>query len=328
MAVTIPIIVAVYELLYRKLPLRSLRALTSWLKREGLFLAVSTVMTLAFLIGQATSAGSLLENTSYQPVFTWDRFMLTSRNFADDLFLQHVKFFISRGAVAVDGAVRSSLGIAISRAEVRLAFPDVQRFAGGVHRSGRAAVLYSAFGWALYAAIVLAKGSHFLLDRLTRGRASWLVNARAAALFVALGIVMFISYRGTGWPRVPFVSLEGEILRNVADQMRLVHPTVKPAARLLFINDPMGSNDLDMVFLAQMVYRDQTLRVNRTKGERSIDSKLIASSDYIFDYRSGRFFPSVQPRPQGPQPAIAFEWGQLGVFHQGWERVTAHSPAR
>jgi len=328
MAVTIPVSLAVYELLYAQALPHSLRALASWLKREGLFLAISSVMTLAFLIGQATGAESYLENSSFQPVFTWTRFMMTSRNFADDLFLQRVKFSFLAVLllwIALFAVAWASRSRALKFAWLFLMFSVLP-----VAFIDRGAPQYyiPLFGWVLYAAIVLAKGSQLLLERLTRGRASRLANARAPVLFVALGVLMFISYRGTGWPNVPFVSLEGEMLRNVADQIRLVHPSVKPGARLLFIDDPMGPNDLDLMFLARMVYRDPTLRVNRAKAMRSIDPTLIASSDYVFDYYSGRFFPSVQPRPQGPQPAIAFEWGQLSVFHQGWERVTARSPAR
>lgn len=118
------------------------------------------------------------------------------------------------------------------------------------------------------------------------------------------------------------------MLRNVADQMRVAHPAVKRGARLLFLDDPTGSNDLDLMYMARMVYLDPTLVVRRLKAERPPDPKLVASYDYVFDYRFGRFFPSVQPRPEGPQPAIAVESGQLGLYHQGWERVTAANPAR
>jgi len=327
MAVTIPISLAVYELLYGQASLRSFRALASWLKREGNFLAISSVMTLAFLIGQATGAGSYLENRSFQPVLTWARFMTSSRNFIDDLFLQRAKF--SFLAVLLLWAVLFAVAWATRSRALKFAWLFLMFSVLPVAFIDRGAPQYylPLFGWVLYAAVVLAKGSQYLLERLTRVRTSRLANARAPALFAALGVLMFVSYRGTGWPNVPFVSLEGEMLRNVADQIRLVHPTVKPGARLLFIDDPIGSHDLDLLFLARMLYRDRTLLVSRTRALRSIDPALIASSDYIFDYRLGRFFPSVQPRPEGPQPAIAFEWGQPGVFHQGWERITDRSPA-
>lgn len=328
MAVTLPASLAVYELLYGKAPLHSFRALASWLRREGLLLLISSVVTLAFIIGQATGAGSYLENEVFQPVFTWARFMMTSRNFVDDIFLQHIRF--SSLAVLLLWTALFAVAWASRSRALKFAWLFLMFSVLPVAFIDRGAPQYyiPLFGWVLYAAMVLVKGSRLLMERLARGGASWLANARAPVLFVVLGVLLFISYRGTGWPNVSFVSLEGEMLRNVADQMRLVHPTVKPGATLLFIDDPIGANDLDLLFLSRMVYRDRTLLVNRTKAVRPIDPKLVASSDYIFDYRLGRFFPSVQPRPQGPQPAIAFEWGQLGVFHQGWERVTARSPAR
>ncbi len=328
MAVTIPVSAAVYELLYDKVPVRSLRFLLRWLMHEGRFIALASVMTLAFLIGQARGEGSYLENKAFRPLFTWNRFMLTSRNFTDDIFSQRFKF--SFLAVLLLWAALFALAWGTRSRALKFAWLFLMFSVLPLAFIDRGAPQYyiPLFGWALYAAIVLAKGSQHLLERLTRGRTSRLANARAPVLLVALGAVLFIAYRGTSWPNVPFVSLEGEMLRNVADQMRLVHPTVKPGSRLLFIDDPIGANDLDLRFLAQMVYRDPTLLVTRTKAVPPIDPTLIASSDYIFDYRLGRFFPSVQPRAQGPQPAIVFEWGQPSVFHQGWERVTTRRPAR
>lgn len=328
MAVTLPLSLAAYELLFDQVPLRSFHAMARWLRREGRFIIIASIMTLAFLIGQATGAESYLENRAFQPVFTWDRFMLTSRNFADDISLHSVKF--SSLAVLLLWIALLALAWASRSRALQFAWLFLMFSVVPVAFIDRGAPQYyiPLFGWVLYAATLLGAGSRYLLERLARGKANWAVDARGPLLFVGLGVLMFTFYRGTGWPNVPFVSLEGEMIRNVADQMRVTHPAVKPGARLLFIDDPIGANDLDLMFLARMIYRDRTLVVNRLKTEPSLDPKLVASADYIYHYRFGRFFPSVQPGPEGPQPAIAFEWGQAAVYHEGWERITTRSPAR
>ena len=327
MAVTIPLSLAAYELAYVKPPLHSPASALRWVTRDGKFIALSSVMTLAYSIGQAVGPDSLLKNPAYQPVFTWDRFTTTSRNFADDLFLQRAEF--SFFAVLLLWTALFVLAWSARSRVLKFSWLFLMFTALPVTFIDRGAPQYyiPLFGWVLYAATILGSGSRYMLERATRFIPAWLTNARAPVLFMALGILMFRAYRGTGWPDVPFVSLEGEMIRNVADQMRIVHPTAKHAARLLFINDPMGANDLDVMFLARMIYRDRTLEIHRIKSKGPLDPKVTASTDYIFDYRFGRFFPSVQPRPDGPQPVIAFEWGQPAVYHENWVRVTARSPA-
>jgi uncharacterized protein (TIGR03437 family) len=79
----------------------------------------------------------------------------------------------------------------------------------------------------------------------------------------------------------------------------------------------------------RLSYRDDTLQVDRAKSmQHPPDAKEIASYDYVFDYRFGRFFTSPQPRREGPEPMITFEWFQPDVFHSGFKRVTRQSPAR
>ena len=328
MAVTIPITLAIYELLYHRVLFASLRGLLRWLVGEGRFVALAGVMTLAFLIGQATGRGSYLENRAFQPVFTWDRFMLTSSNFVNDVFFGRLN--LSFLAVLLLWIALAALAWATRSRALKFAWLFLMFSVLPVAFIDRGAPQYyiPLFGWVLYAATVLGKGSLFLVDRLRHGNANRLGELRGPVVFAALGALMFTCYRGTGWPNVPFVSLEGEMLRHAARQMRLTHPVVKHGARLLFIDDPVRGTDLDLRFLAQMVYRDPTLSVQRLKADGPLDPNLISSSDYIFHYRSGRFFPSVQTQPEGPQPVIALEWGQLAVFHQGWERITARSPAR
>ena len=326
MAVTIPLSLAGYELVYGKVPLYSFHALLNWVKREVPLIPLASTMTLAFLIGQATGPESYLENKPYQPVVSWNRFLATSSNFVRDVFwLRSRPPFLAILLIWV--ALLVLAWRARSRA-LKFAWLFLMFSVLPVAFIDRGAPQYyiPLFGWILCAASALATGSRRLFERLHTP--SRLAGARAPLLFAAFGLLFLGFFRGTGWSSVPFVSLEGEMLRHVADQMRLAHPAVKPGAHLLFINDPLGANDWDLLFLARTVYRDPALVVKRSKTEHSLDPKLIASADYIFDYRFGRFWPAVQPEQQGPQPAIAFEWGQLEVFHQGWERVSVRSPAR
>jgi hypothetical protein len=320
MAVTLPVFLVAYEVLYHRVRVRALGDLWRWLMKEGRMVFLATLLTLAFLIGQSRGPESYLAFSAYRPVFTWDRFITTSRNFVSGLFFQPS----SLPGFAVLALWACLLAIALVRKSQPLQFAWLFLMLSVLPIAfiNRGAPQYyvTLFGWALYAATLLVHGSRRVLDQFARERHAGVVRARAPALFAGIGLLMYPLYQRTGWASVSFVSIEGEELRSVADQMRRLHPTVRPGSRLLFVNDPLGPNDLDLMFLVRLVYRDQSLVVDR--------SELAASYDYIFDYRQGRFFSSVQPRPAGPQPQIVFERGQLALFHQGWERVTGANPAQ
>ena len=328
MAVTLPVCLSAYELLYEKVPLRSARWMLRWFVQDGRFILFSALMTLAFVIGQSFGPESYLQNKAYQPVFTAARFMQTSRNFVSDVLLQ--RGTLSFLAVMVLWIALFALAWLTGSRPLKFAwlFPMFSVLPVAFIDRGAPQYYISLFGWVFYAAVALPHGTRRIVNLVARNARPPLFQFRGPALFIGLGALMYAGYHGTAWATVPFVSLEGEMIRNVADQMRIAHPTVRRGSRLLFIDDPMGANDYDLMFLARMVYRDPTLVVQRTKLDRAPDPKLAAAYDYVYDYRFGRFFDSIQSRPQTPQPAIAVDWGQFGIYHQGWERVTETNPAK
>ena len=321
MAVTLPVVIATYELIYNQARFGSLRDIGRWFIGNGRVVLLTASLTLLFIIGRASGKDSLLENAAYQPVFTADRFMTTSQNFVNELFFG-TNLFSSLGVLLLWTGL-SLIAWATKSRPLKFAWFFLMLTAVPVAFVNRAAPQYyiPLFGWALYAAVALVAGSKYLLPARFE-------SLRGPVLFVGFGAAMFLSYRGTGWANVPFVSLEGELLRSVADGIRRAHPSVRPGARLLFLDDPLGPNGLDLTFLVQLLYHDPTLVVDRLRTGQPLDTKLIASYEFVFDYRLGRFYTSFEARPLRPQPALAFEWGQLAVFHKDWSHVTQRDPAR
>ena len=83
------------------------------------------------------------------------------------------------------------------------------------------------------------------------------------------------------------------------------------------------------MFLVRLSYANQDVQIDRAKFMRAPPSAAeIASYNYVFDYLRGRFYSSLQPRPQGPQPVLAFDYGVPIVFHCDATRVTRRRPAR
>ena len=299
-AITLPLFLLVYELLYEQ-------------RRSFLAVAVTGGLSVVFVVERMLDPNSLLSNDAYRPVLTWERLMTTSRAFINPLFFRETAFtsiaVVSLWLVlfAIAWGTRSRalkfawLFLMLSVAPIAFITPR-----------GPAQYYIPFFGWVLYAAVLLFR--------------SRFATQVAPALFVALTLPLYFSYRGTGWASASFVSLEGEMLRSLNTQMHRAHPTVRRGARLLFVNDPIRPNTFDMMFLTQLTYGDMSLKVDRLLTQSAPDAKLVATYDYLFDYRFGRFDTTVQSQAVGP--AIVFEWGQLGVFHRDWVRVTAQKPAQ
>lgn len=332
-AVMLPVLLAIYELLYGSVPLRSVRELFRWVGRQGALLIVSGLVTLAFVLGRTLDHdNALLAIGPYKPVFTWARFMETSRNFLNNLF-------IARHPIVSDGLLLGLwlamlvIGWASRSRPLRFAWLFLMLSSipiAFILPRGAAQYYVPLFGWVLYTATVLVSGTEYLARLATRIPIRPLLAVRAPALFVAVGLILLHYYRRPWVNDLPWHSLEPDLHRSIVEQLHQLRPQLRHGSRILFLEDPYPTDDgFRMMYLVTLSYQDPTLTVDRVKRMPHLASgKDIASYDYLFDYRFGRFFTSAQPRPQGPEPVLTFEWGQPAVFHYAdFKRVTRQHPA-
>jgi len=357
MAITLPAFLGIYEFLYDRVPLASARILGRWLKGEGRLLGnsrktehgakefltrtavraapfallIATVfVTGVFVAGRALDhRNSLLSIGPYVPVFSWERFMTTSQNFLTSLFL--ILQTVSSGVVlTVWLAMFAIAWITWSRA-LRFAWLFIMLSVipiAFIAPRGTAQYYIPFYGWVLYTATVVVRGTQYLWKYLPSRAAPLLAALRAPALFITAGLFLAHYYRQPWRSKLEALSVEPELQRLVVEQLHQLRPALRPGSRILFLDDPYDDPNRT-TFLVRLSYRDDTLQVDRAKGmQPPPDAKEIASYDYVFDYRLGRFFTSPQPRPLGLEPAITFEWGQADVFHSDFNRVSRQSPAR
>lgn len=331
MAVTLPLFLAIYELLYRRAALEpwtkrgGVDKLRQWFTSDGLGLLTIALLTVLFTIGRALGSASLLHNADYQPSFTPARFVETSDNFIQSLFLfarpPHPAYVIALWAAMFAIAWRSkSRPLKFAWLFLMLSPIPVAFIAS------RSAPQYyiPLFGWVLYAAAGLAIATR----RLFRPASDLADYARALALFCIAGAVLFAINERPRWASVNAVSIEGEGLRSIDYQIHQLRPALPRNARVLFLDDPID-DPWRMMFLMRLSYRDRSLIVDRARYmQPAPDARQIASYEYVFDYRYGRFYTSPQPRISGPQPVIVFESGRPSVFHLDWSPVTPNRPAR
>ena len=330
MAVTLPVCLVIYELLYRKVPWTSARQLGHWLKSEGALAAAAVLVTLVFVVGRGLDRhNSLLSIQPYVPVFTWDRFMTTSRNFLSGLFIR--RHLLSAGVLlALWSGMLVTAWVSKSRplrfawlflilSALPIAFIDPRSLAQ---------YYIPFFGWVLYAATLLVRSTEFLWRLLPNSFAEQFSWLRASALFLIAGLLLLHYYRRLWREDLDAISLGPEQQRSVVAQLHVLRPVLRHGSRILFLDDPY-TDRFRMLFLVHLSYRDSSLAVDRAKFmEHFPDANQIASYDYVFDYHLGRFYTSAQRRPSGPEPAITMEFGQPDVFHSDFQRVTRLSPAK
>lgn len=330
-AVTLPVFLAIYEFLYGGARFSRLTAVWDWLKKEGRGLLATGSLTVIFLAGRLLDRhDSLLTNDAYIPVFSWGRFMETSRGFLGSLFLRPDNAMSSAAVLAIWVVLFAVAWLSKSRA-LKFAWLFIMFSVlpiAFILPRGASQYYVPFFGWAFYLATFLVRSTEFLAPG---GKLPALYYIRAAALFV--GVVLFLNhfYRPAWRSNVALISLEPEEQRSIVEQLHQLRPMLAHDSRVIFLDDPFTESyqAYQMKYLVQLSYRDASIDVDRAKSmDRPPDTAKIAAYDYVFDYRLGRFFGAPQPRPQGPEPSLLFQLGQPAVFHQDWTQVSPRNPAR
>jgi hypothetical protein len=322
-AVTLPASLLVYEWLYHGLPLAP-RKFVRWLFRGGRVVFVTGVLTTAFVIGRGLGGGSLLNNPAYRPIFTWARFMQTSQHFTRELLFLHE----TPPAAAVLAVWALLLCLAwLSKSRVLqfawafIMFSPIP--VAFILPRGAPQYYIPYFGWALYAGAGLTLASRRLLQGAPE-TAQW---TRAIALFSVAMAIMYSLNQRVHWRNLPSVALEGEEIRAITAQLHRLRPSLRHGSRVLFLDDPI-EDGYQMMFLMRLSYHDNDLVIDRVRFmAQPPKPQQMAAYDYLFDYHLGRFYTSPQPRPQGPEPAIVYQWGRPCLYHVDWSAVSEKRPA-
>jgi hypothetical protein len=287
MAVTLPVLVLAYEVLFQKLG-RSVRSLAV----QFLPTAVVGVVTLVFIWGK-TGPGSLTDLESYRPVFTWARFSESNIHFLNGLF--YTDTFTMNGVLAVWALL---LAVALFRfRDPRWMFlwiwimvtPLPIAFLPG--RGGP--MLYIVLGgWSIAAALTcrtLLRGLSQLwkvtgLPRREFMAAGLLVSAGAyAKQTAAFDRYMYDGYRNSGKETL-----------EIIEQLKALQLKPKVGSRIVFLNNPLPA-PYAMQFIANLVWNDHSLQIALQEQFHFTDAAL-GQMDYILDFSEGHLRIRKSPR--------------------------------
>ncbi len=266
MAVTLPVLVLLYEVLWHAPGRRSLRSA-----------AVAGAVTLLYVAGKAYGPESLIRMEAYRPVFTLDRYLESTTSFFNTLFYQPTEHgFFGPGRVLA--VLLLLLGIAWRAGQKHLLLmwffilitPLPVTFVPG---RGAACLYLPLAGWAVFLGSLLAS----LLRRIPA------VGTRTVA---ALGVVA-LQWALSSWGAARMLSWmqdEGKRTASVLEQIRSLQPAVKPGARLYVLDDVFDG--FDTKYLFELTYRDRSVDVWLAPHGKLTPAE-VQRMDYIFTFENG-----------------------------------------
>ena len=280
LAVSLPPILLVYELLYRRE--------CEWTRRFA-FIGVLTILTIVFIAGR-TSA--LTQNAAYAPEYSWARFAASNGELLNALFNKamwstgSLLLLFWAATLALAAAFRSrTLGFAWCFGVIAmLPIAFVPPRAGPQF-------YWPLFGWALYAGFAMAAAAMWIFRRFAPDANEWAARVGAAAFFLALLIPLYSHYKAIGMSEATTVTLEAPVTMATAAQMHALFPTLPHDSKILFLDDPIQADWENMIFIVQLSYHDPSLVIKRVKQMKTPPTAdEIAKYDEVVGYRDGKLY--------------------------------------
>lgn len=276
MAVSLPVLVVAYELLFagRK---------ASW----GPTLA-SAAITAVFILGKTTGADALTAMSGYRPEFSWARFSESSVRFLNTIF--YTDSFNMPGVLALWGLLLI-LGIwKLTRpmSDPRWLFlwiwvmvtPLPLAFLPG---RGAATLYIVAAGWAMIGAMA----ARFLVRWLSRRLFGdfprrW---GMTVGLLAAVTLYAHETQRRDRRLSVDYLS-EGQETQQVIDQFKTLQTRPAPGSQVVFLHDPFPAS-YHAIFIAALFWDDPSLEIHLQMHDHLTPTEL-AKMNYVFDWSEGR----------------------------------------
>lgn len=295
MAVTLPVIVLLYELIFHPPDFRSVRALARWLLQEGRTALLGALCVLIYLPAKL-GLGGIAHEAEYVPSYTWTRWLEDTGIYLSYVIYRNnpAKHFgvtpLAPLGVAVFLAVLIVIGLwARSRVVWFGLFFFVITLLPVSFIPGRLGfVLYLPLaGLALAMAAALVRLKESLWSRFAESRAMLSPRSASIALFVVTALVMaVIDYHFR--PRAPRAA-DSPYKQTLAEFSRL-YPSLPHGATILFVHSPLDDN-WAMAFLLKLFYRDPDLFITQLHGppEQRIPLDQLPRYDHIFDFENGHY---------------------------------------
>lgn len=261
-AVTLPAVIALYEVVFR-------RASASWrVAAVGFCIAAGAAASKFF------APGAIGSNAAYRMEFTAARLLGNLTNYFNMIFYRGEQL----GPLPVLAIVAALLALALasrSRAAVW----------GWFVFFGTSLPVMLIPGRSLYALHVPLLGFWLLSAALLHKASEWLAPAwrwRTAALFLVTAFVLQHYHRWINPYVLDWLDRDRARVATFLEGLRRALPELPRGAQLVFLEDPHPADDYILTFVARLVYRDPTIVVLRSKQlARDLTPQEIAAATHL-----------------------------------------------
>jgi hypothetical protein len=285
-AVSLPVAIALYELVWHPPASWKARELWRWLRCEGRFAAIGGLADVAYVVGKRYGSDSLWPVAAYHPRYSAAAYFQSLSHYVGQLIC--IPVTITTWQIA--GLLVAMLAVA-GMTRRRCLLWGVGFIAAGVlplafiPERGGFAYLVPSVGWAVYVGGLL----DWLVERLTGGRAMLRVAVQAlllAALFAALAPWQRESIEGDGDAAH---EMQWRYRRYIA-QIRALIPAPRKGAHILLLSDADGRDDYDVALAMRLYYGDPRMEVPRMTVWRAQHIQVDPRGfDYVLDWVDKRF---------------------------------------
>lgn len=336
MAVTLPVIVLIYELLKRP-RWGDWKAFVRWTRSVAAPSLIAGLLTAIYIWGKTHSSGSLIRYDSYRPKISWHHFMTSNASFVGELLYSHQavtpKVLLASWAVVFIYAFlrrdRTLQLMAFWIVIVPLPIAFILPIRGG------AALYLLLFGWAMIFAKVsfdlitliskslilvgqavgVGAPSGAIMQGTTAGRArSAAIGTDAGAapskmsprifrvvatLLVASALAIFTQWENQRFGTVRALLNGGQKVSHVIEALNSLNLRPAPGSTVLLrTKENPFQNKWHALFIASLVWNDRSLRI-WLEGVYPLTPQQIANMNYVISL--SEFEAKILRSPEVPQ---------------------------
>jgi hypothetical protein len=259
MAVTLPVLLIIYELIYFRPARFGVGTVGKWAMTNCRLALAAGAMTAPYVWAKLLPRSPFSQLVSYRLEITGGQFLKSYGAYLDILFYRDHWFGELQTAILLIAMLYVALLLRSRSLAFAWSFVLITFLPIAFIPDRAAYVLYIPLtGWSFYAAALLVSLRDLIISSHKSIAA---VQIRQGALFLAVLMLLMRAYRVQRLRMYGELTLGQPAIRSVLGQLDRLHPTLPTRTRLLVINDPLP-HEYELLLLLRLYFRDRTLEVD------------------------------------------------------------------